>query len=81
MIPENITMNDAPRLVGTLCFAGDLDVNGEQISGCALAIDRETLIAAKALPMYKKCVIITFDELQKMEAAIESVNQSRSKAK
>lgn len=58
-----------PRLVGRLVFAGDLEVNGEEISGCALDIDRATLIAAKELPMYRECVIITLAELVELEAA------------
>jgi malate synthase len=61
-----------PRLGGRLIFAGDLEVNGEEISGCALDIDRATLIAAKSLPMYERCVIVTAAELQKMEAVIEA---------
>jgi hypothetical protein len=35
-------------------------------------MDRATLIAAESLPMYKRCVIITAAELQKMEAVIEA---------
>jgi hypothetical protein len=63
---------DLPRLVGLLVFAGDLKINGEEISGCAVDIDRATLIAAKSLPMYERCVIVTDAELQKMEAVIEA---------
>ena len=50
------------RLVGRLVFAGDLEINGEEISGCALDIDRSTLIAAAELPMYRSCAIIPIDE-------------------
>lgn len=61
----------ASRLVGLLVCAGDLEVNGEEISGCALDIKRATLIAAKSLPMYQRCVLVTSAEFQKMEAVIE----------
>ena len=64
--------NCVSPLVGRLVFAGDLEVNGEEISGCALDIDRPTLIAAKSLPMYERCVILTAAELRKMEAVIEA---------
>ena len=50
------------HLIGTLTHAGDLDVNDDQISGCAFEIDRATLIKATALPMYRKCIIIPIDE-------------------
>jgi malate synthase len=63
---------DLPRLVGLLVFAGDLEINGEEISGCAVDIDRATLIAAKSLPMYERCVIVTAAELQKMEDVIDA---------
>jgi hypothetical protein len=49
-----------------------LEVNGDEISGCAVNIDRATLISAKSLPMYKRCVIVTAAELQKIEAVIEA---------
>ena len=50
------------HLIGTLVYAGDLDVNNDQLSGCAVEIDRATLIKATALPMYRKCVIMPVDE-------------------
>jgi hypothetical protein len=50
------------KLVGVLCFAGDLEINGEEISGCALDIDRATLISAVELPMYRPCAILAVDE-------------------
>jgi hypothetical protein len=54
-------------LMGELVFAGDLVVNGEEMSGCALIIDRATLIASNTLPMYQKCVIIPVKEFTRME--------------
>lgn len=60
------------RLVGLLVFAGDLEVNGEEISGCAVDIDRATLISAKSLPMYQRCVIIPAAELVKMQAVVNA---------
>ena len=65
------------RLVGLLVFAGDLEVNGDEISGCAVDIDRATLISAKSLPMYQRCVIVTAAELQKMESVIEAAKRIR----
>ena len=69
-IPENL--DDAadsgllqPRLVGILCFAGDLEVNGEEISGCALEIERPA-IAANHLPMYRQCAILPIADLRKL---------------
>lgn len=47
-----------PPLNGTLTFAGDLNVNDEEISGVMIDIDRANLIAAKSLPMYQRCVVI-----------------------
>jgi hypothetical protein len=75
--PETVTQQETggdclSRLVCLLCFAGDLEVNGEGISGCAVDIDWATLIAAKSLPMYERCVIVTAAELHKMEAVIEA---------
>jgi hypothetical protein len=75
--PETAPQHDTgvdcvSRLVGLLVFAGDLEVNGDEISGCAVDIDRTTLKAAKSLPMYQRCVIVTADELQKMEAVIDA---------
>ena len=69
--------NDAPaggmqQLVGRLIFAGDLDVNGEEISGCALDIDRATLIAAAELPMYRDCIILPMDEYRRIMAEREN---------
>jgi hypothetical protein len=68
---------DAPagcmkRLVGRLIFAGDLEINGEQMTGCALDIDRETLIAAKKLPMYRDCIILPMDEYTRIMAEREN---------
>lgn len=68
----NVPAVDLPRLVGLLVFAGDLEVNGEEISGCAVNIERATLTAVKSLPMYQRCVILTSTKLQKMEAVIEA---------
>lgn len=50
------------RLAGRLLFAGDLEVNGEEISGCALEINRATIINASELPMYRQCAILAIDE-------------------
>jgi hypothetical protein len=50
------------RLVGRLVFAGDLEINSEKISGCALDIDRATLMRAAELPMYRPCAILAIDE-------------------
>lgn len=47
----------APRLVGELVVAGDLEVNNERFSGVALMIDRATLAAVK-LPLYQQCAIV-----------------------
>jgi hypothetical protein len=55
-----------PPLTGTLTFAGDMNVNDEEISGVMLDIDRANLIAAKALPMYQRCVVMTEEEYQKL---------------
>ena len=78
MSPPGITPIPLPprRLVGTLVFAGDIEIEGEEISGCALEIDRATLITAAELPMYEQCVIITAAELQNMQAMIEAANTS-----
>ena len=51
------------RLVGRLIFAGDLEVNGEEISGVAVEMDRATLIAAAELPMYRECIVLRLDRL------------------
>jgi hypothetical protein len=59
------------RLVGLLCFAGDLEVNGEEINGCALEIERSAL-SARPLPMYRQCAILPIGELRKMEAVVEA---------
>jgi ribA/ribD-fused uncharacterized protein len=64
-------MNDSQRLVGLLCFAGDLNVDNEAISGCAVEIDRGALGSAK-LPLYEQCAIVTEAELNRMEAVIEA---------
>lgn len=65
----NISASTLPkRLVGQFLFAGDLDVNGESISGCALEIDRETLISAESLPMYDQCVILPAADLEDMKS-------------
>ena len=60
-----------PRLVGYLCFAGDLEVNGEGINGCALEIERSAL-SARPLPMHRQCAILPIGELRKMEAVVEA---------
>jgi hypothetical protein len=59
-----------PRLVGRLVFAGDLEINEEKISGCAVEIDRSDLSASK-IPMYKTCMIITQDEYWEMRAEMD----------
>ena len=50
------------HLIGKLTHAGDLDVNNDQINGCAVEIDRATLIKASTLPMYRKCIILPVDD-------------------
>lgn len=58
------------HLIGTLTHAGDLDVNSDQYSGCALEIDRVTLINAKTLPMYRKCIIIPISDESDIELSV-----------
>lgn len=65
-----------PRLVGLLYFAGDLEVNGEEINGCALEIERSAL-SAQPLPLYRQCAILPIGELRKMEAVVEAAKRIR----
>jgi hypothetical protein len=50
------------KLSGKLVFAGDLNVEGEELSGCFVHMDRATLIAAKSLPMYEMVVIASTEK-------------------
>jgi len=54
------------KLVGTLIMAGDLEVNGEKFTGIAMGIDRESFRLGGALPLYKICVLLPFDEYVEM---------------
>lgn len=60
-----------PQLTGELTHAGDLTVNGEEMTGCAVLIGRGTLRAMEEIPMYEQCVILTWAEYQKLVGEVE----------
>jgi hypothetical protein len=74
-VKAHLRTTSTPPLSGTLIFAGDLMVNGEEITGVALVCDRETLATAKALPLYQDCAIIPLSE------ATEPAEHSEDKTK
>ena len=54
-------------LIGKLIYAGNLTVNGEEITGCVIEIDREILESIQSLPMYQECVILPITEFQAIQ--------------
>jgi len=59
------------ELVGTLMFVGDLVINGEEMTGCSICIERAALIASPALPMYERVVMIPEKRYQEMQSVIQ----------
>jgi hypothetical protein len=58
--------SDSAPLTGILTFVGDLNVNDEEVSGVMIDINRANLIAAKSLPMYERCVVITEEKYREL---------------
>ena len=55
-------------LIGKLIYAGNLTVNGEEITGCAIEIDRDKLESIQSLPMYFECIILPISEFQSIQS-------------
>lgn len=69
MDPQTATTPPSAHLIGRLVFAGDLQIEGEEITAAlVLQMDRDALRAAPSLPMYQDCLILPAAECPAMRA-------------
>jgi len=54
------------KLTGRPIYAGNLTVNGDEITGIAIEISKEALMGADSLLLYQECIILTVAEYQKI---------------
>lgn len=58
---------NTPPLFGKFVRAGTMNVSGEEMAGCAIAMSEEALHAAPRLPFYRRVAIVPAEDYERLE--------------
>jgi hypothetical protein len=58
---------NTPPLFGKFVRAGTMNVSGEEMTGCAIAMSEEALHDAPRLPFYRRVAIVPAEDYERLE--------------